>query len=124
MAEPYEYTQFYPIFGRRFQLRPVPVNADGSPHRMLHDGGAQDGSWWALWEESDTALDAEAFRRNLRAAGLDYVLVTQWSLGRWPRQHPALAASGSAVVYDDGYSTIFPLGELGELGELGGSGGS
>jgi arylsulfatase A-like enzyme len=114
MSEPYEYTHFYPIFGRAGQLAPVLVDADGSPHAPLHESWrsarARGASWWSDWEARGEALDPERLRLNLAVAGADYALVTRWSLGEWPPQYEALARSGSLErLYDDGFSVLFRL---------------
>jgi len=109
MSEPLEYTQFYPIFGRRLQFTPVAVNADGTPRRPLHETWRGDGTWWSSWETRKDPVDAAALARNLRASGAEYALVTQWSLGGWPPQYEALRELPGVALYDDEYSVLFRL---------------
>jgi hypothetical protein len=113
MAEPYEYTHFYPTFGRAYQLVPVPVTRDGARPRPLHESWIRESgpTWWSAWEHRDDPLDPRLLRRNLAAAEVDYVLVSRWSLGAWPAQYEALrSTAGGEPVYDDGYSVIWRLG--------------
>jgi len=114
MSEPYEYTQFYPIFGRSLERVPVRVDADGSPRAPLHESwqrARENGArWWSAWDTRGLAQDGEALRRNLARAGADYALVTRWSLGEWPPQREALAKSAAgSPLYDDGYSVLWRL---------------
>ena len=111
MSEPLAYTQFHPIFGRRLQHVPVPVDANGAPRKLLHE--AWDGKtqrWWSGWSERRRPIDPGLLAGNLRRASVDYVLTTRWSLGEWPIQHDALKALPIATaVFDDGYSTLWRL---------------
>jgi hypothetical protein len=111
MSEPFLYTQFYPLFGRRLQHEPIPVDATGAPRRLLHESWDGDTRhWWSSWQERRRAVDAGALVGNLRKASIDYVLTTRWSLGEWPAQHDALRSLPAAVpVFDDGYSTLWEL---------------
>ncbi len=114
MSEPQDYAQLYPIFGRRLQHEPVPVERDGSPRAPLHlrwQRDAQAGAhWWSEWDTRANALDPLALRDRLRAQRVDYALVTRWSLGEWPPQEAALAAAPGAVrIWSDDGASIWQL---------------
>ena len=110
MAEPFTYTWFYPLFGRRFQLTPVPLARDGRPHDLLHRGTERD-PWWGEWQRLSAPLDGEAFMANLRAARVDYVLVTRLIQGQWPRQQEVLRASqGAKLVFQDEWAVLWQVG--------------
>jgi hypothetical protein len=108
MAEPSDYNHYYPLFGRRLQHVPVPVERDGLAQSPLHRRGRQ--GWWSEWERRDDPIAPDVLRRNLAAAGVDHVLVTRWTLGEWPAQRAALEAIPEARrLYDDGASAIYAL---------------
>jgi DNA-binding transcriptional LysR family regulator len=110
MAEPSEYVQLHPIFGRSLQLVPVPVEPDGSARTPLHEHWQRDGDWWSPWRRRRRPQDPEALRRNLARSGVDYALVSRWSLGEWPPQREALArALPGPPLYDDGYSVLWRI---------------
>ena len=111
VSEPFPYTQFYPIFGRRLQHEPVPVDATGAPQRLLHESwNGEPNGWWSGWGERHRAVDAGALAGNLRRAKVDYVLTTRWSLGDWPPQQDALRSLPIvSAVFDDGYSTLWKI---------------
>jgi hypothetical protein len=118
MSEPTEYTQYYPLFGRTMQFQPAYVDGAGVARRTLHnqDRTANTG-WWGEWQQSKDGavrvapnVSADQLVENLKAARVDYVLTSRWSLGQWPPQHFLLRQSGSAIaLYDDGYSVIWQL---------------
>lgn len=110
MAEPREYTQYYATFGRAYQHVPVPVEPDGSPRHPLHEGWRKREGWWSDWAALDHAIDPATLKRNLVRAGVDYALVTRWSLDAWPAQYAALrGATAEPPVYDDGYSVLWRI---------------
>ncbi|MCH2171611.1 hypothetical protein MK489_12575 [Myxococcota bacterium] len=110
MAEPSEYTQIYPLFGRRLQHVPVMVDRDGSPRKPLHERWREIANWWEEWDTRSERLDTRALLHNLRGREVDYVLVSRWSLDEWPPQHEALkAAPLGEPLFDDGYSVLWNL---------------
>lgn len=108
MAEPGDYNHYYPLFGRRLRHVPVPVERDGSARPPLHRRGRR--GWWSDWQRLNDPVDPALLRRNLAAAGVDYVLVTRWTLGNWPAQRAALEAIPEArKLFDDGASALYTL---------------
>ena len=108
MAEPGEYNHFYPLFGRRLQHVPVPVERDGSARPALHLRPRR--GWWSEWERLDEPVDPALLARHLAASGVDHVLVTRWTLGRWPPQRRALESiPGVITLFDDGASALYAL---------------
>lgn len=106
MADPFDYTHFYPIFGRALRLVPVPLELDGSPRVPLHLRPAR--RWWSDWDDLDRPLNAQAFRANLARSRVDFVAVTRWTLGRWPAQRQALRAGDTErPVYADACTEIW-----------------
>jgi hypothetical protein len=111
MSEPENYTLYYPVFGRKLQLRPVPLDPQGRPRQLLHvTWTEQEGGWWHDWVDRNPDVSAATFFQNVKAAGVDYVLVSRWSIGEWPAQHRLLEESGLASLeYDDGYSALWQI---------------
>ncbi len=103
--------QYYPLMGRRLQLSPCAVTEEGHPLEPLHVTWLRNPrgfQWWAEPGKPDLSRVVE----NLAAAGVDYVLVTKWDEDAWPPQRAALSASGRAsMVYEDGYSELWRLGQ-------------
>jgi hypothetical protein len=98
---------YYPLFGRRLQLRPVALDRDGTPAVPLHVRWRRDPDGTAWWEdEKEPPLDG--LMANLLATEVDYVLVSRWRRPDWPAQYHVLKGSGQAeAVYDDGFSAIW-----------------
>jgi len=99
----------YPLFGRRFQHTPVSVLPDGSARGFLHEEWRQrDGWWWEFEHEPKT----ERLIANLRAIGVDYIIVSKWSKSEaWPPQRKSLKdhLGSKAIVYQDKYSEIWKV---------------
>jgi hypothetical protein len=98
---------YYPVFGRRFNLVPVFVAADGSAGRHLHE------QWEAerltMWEDRPS-WDFSRLVANLEQLRVDYVLTSNLGRKGWPPQHEALARSGRArVVREDAYTVLWKL---------------
>ena len=95
----------YPAFGDRLHLRPVRLDRDGRV-ATAPIGGAM--------EAGDPTVDPATFRANLRASGIDVVLlVRQPHPGRpadLPAQHGALEASADArLIHRDRAAAIWRL---------------
>ena len=101
--------QYYPLYGRRLQFSPCPVNADGSAYEHLHERWLRHADGFRWWGgEREPELDD--LLENLRRSGAEYVFVTKWQGDHWPPQQAVLAGSGQAhCEYDDGYSAIWRL---------------
>jgi hypothetical protein len=126
--------EYYPMYGRRWQLVPVPVNPDGTSFRPLHE------SWRGMHRadlllalaggapstaiRSATGLRHTLFRpyrnrdsvsgdellQNLVRAGVQYVFVSKNRSNTWPAQYEQLERlAGVTRVYNDGYSAIFKI---------------
>jgi hypothetical protein len=100
---------YYPLFGRRLQLVPVFLEADGSPGVPLHVRWATERrTFWQTRQAGD--WDFGLWPDKLDAQGIEYVLTSRAGGERWPPQHQLLADSGRAqVVYQDGDSTLWRL---------------
>lgn len=118
MSEPYQLTQFYPIFGRQLQLVPVPLTDTGLQRSFLHvDWGKDYINWWQdwaydghIWKRAPRTIIPREFIENLRSASVNYVVTTKWSLGIWPDQEQWLKESRLAdQVYSDGFSSIWHI---------------
>ncbi|MBM4043474.1 MAG: hypothetical protein FJ290_33735 [Planctomycetes bacterium] len=100
--------RYYPLFGPTFSLVPCAVTEEGRLRPPLHVRWRERPEECRWWEPPEPRLDALVV--NLRAAAIDYVLVTKYDSTEWPPQQRVLAASGEAqAVYDDGYSTVWRL---------------
>jgi len=97
---------YYPTFGRKLELVPTFVEADGSPSLRLHERWEREKK--SLWETED--LDLSQLVTHLEANAVDYVLVSKMGGDVWPPQQAVLASSERAqAIYEDGYSTIWKL---------------
>ncbi len=100
--------RYYPLFGPSLLLVPCAVTEEGRLRPPLHARWRENPDECRWWEPPEPKLDALV--ANLRAAAIDYVLVTKYDGTEWPPQQRVLAASGQArAVYDDGYSTVWRL---------------
>src|SRR5262245_21469937 len=53
MSEPTEYTQYYPLLGRRLQFQPAYVDGAGLERLTLHKQDRTEGAgWWDEWQET------------------------------------------------------------------------
>lgn len=115
--------QYYALFGRRLQHRPVVLAADGTPYSLAREvPSIRPGR-----RELTQPLSAETFLDNLQANQVDVVLVSKyWKLfpdyqidpdPPWPAQMSLLeqgAAQGRAVsLWQDGYSALWRLQDQG-----------
>jgi len=109
-SDPLENVQIYPLFGRRWQLEPRFLDADGSEHRPLHL--APPVGWWSAWNPPAIRCASSEFLGHLRSARIDFVLCTRWMSGKWPKQQSLLCAERRArVVYRDDLSTIWQVSD-------------
>jgi hypothetical protein len=105
--------QYYPAFGRKLELRPAVVEGDGTLYQPLHLRWRQ--GQGSLWDHAQQESDLTHLVENLMASGVDYVLVTKWGGGAWPRQQAVLeeqlpASSPEAKpMYTDACSAIWKL---------------
>jgi hypothetical protein len=95
----------YPTFGARAHLRPIRLDGDGRPAAGLVGDAMEPG---------DLTVDPATFRANLRASGVDVVVVLRLPhpgrSGERPVQEAALAALGSArLLHRDGGATVWRL---------------
>jgi hypothetical protein len=96
--------EYYPMYGRRWQLVPVPVNPDGTSFRPVHE------SWHVPPNDS---ASADELLQNLVRAGIQYVFVSKNRSDTWPAQYKQLESlAGVTRVYNDGYSAIFKISKL------------
>jgi hypothetical protein len=93
--------EYYPIYGRRWQFVPYPVNRDGTQFQPVHV------NWRTLTEGP---ADSPEVARNLLKGQAQYIFVSKHRLDQWPPQYEVIARSGVVrKVYDDGYSAIFEI---------------
>ncbi len=101
--------RYYPCFGRRLQLVPCQLDSTGKPTPPLHQRWRDDPrscQWWK-WDEPDCP---PSLVDNLKAARIDYVLVSDSPEGRWPPQDQAIRSSGQArLVFEDEHSRIWQV---------------
>jgi hypothetical protein len=96
----------YPTFGARDHLRPIRLDRDGRvATQPIGDA----------MEPGNLAVEPATFRANLRASGVDVVLVVHLPHpGRsteWPTQHAALeTAAGAHLLHRDGAAAVWRLG--------------
>lgn len=96
MAEPQRVACFasgghmaYPLLGRDYQHRYIPVDENG---------------------RTDASAPAGELVENLRASGVSLVLVSRWDNRLWPAQYEALERDTRArKTYDDGYSAVYEI---------------
>jgi hypothetical protein len=96
----------YPAFGDRAHLRPI---------RLDRDGRVATAPMGAEMEPGEVGVDPATFRANLRASGVEVVVVVrQPHPGRMaglPTQHAALEAAGGArLLYRDAAIAVWRLG--------------
>ncbi len=99
--------EHYPLFGRSWEIVPIPTDAAGKPYQPLHVLFAErpaDIPWWGEEKEPDSA----SLLQNLSQLGIDFVFISRWGGNRWPVQQAILARSGAFTpMYDDGYSVLW-----------------
>ena len=93
--------EYYPMYGRRWQLAPVPVRSDGTSFRPVHYD----------WRYPPPELSSgPELLKNLLRAGVQYVFVSKNRGDVWPAQYNQLdRLEGVTKVYNDGYSAIFRI---------------
>ena len=85
--DPPSHTLVYPLFGRRLQLEPVAIYADGRPRQPLHEVWRErDGGWWWEFAASSPEANGAVLARNLREAGVDFLVLNRWPA---PNNSPA-----------------------------------
>lgn len=103
----------YWAYGRRLQFVPMPLTPDGLPLEPLHlrCHTAEPTDWWTLAGSlQGPARDLSSLATNLRASGVDYVVVTRWMGDGWPEQQAAIARQGaSEEIYNDGVSAVWAV---------------
>jgi hypothetical protein len=105
---PADYALTYPLYGRRFQLRPVSLRRDGSSAMPLHL--AEPADWWQPWNEVMGPLDSGSFLAALEEQSIDAVVVSRLGLQEWPPQRAVLAAAPRALaLFEDSCSAVFRL---------------
>jgi len=93
--------EYYPVYGRRWQFIPVPVNPDGTAFRPVHE------RWRASTNDRPSA---DELMNNLRRSGVEYVFVSKNRSDDWPAQYEHLERSNGATrLYDDGYCAIYRI---------------
>ncbi len=103
----------YWAFGRRLQLDPVLVDADGNPrpplHRLWRDGADQ--PWWTLaGSVAEPPTEPDLVVARLREAGVEWVVITRWRGDEGPPQRAAVAeAQEVEKVHEDGVSALWRL---------------
>ena len=96
----------YPLFGRRLQLRPVAVLADGSAAPLLHRRsrtGDSSSFWRFAAGDGPASVEPDELVDHLRQAGVEFVVTAPDPFtGRWPPQHSLLEQSTGAVPLLEG----------------------
>jgi hypothetical protein len=96
----------YPAFGAQHHLRPVRLDQDGRTLPSNRIGGSMG--------PGDLTVDPATFRANLRAAGVDVVVVVHLPhpgrSAQWPAHHAALEATADAqLLHRDGSTAVWRL---------------
>jgi len=100
--------EYYPMFGRNYQLVPTPIASDGSAYLFPHQIWKKEKI--SLWEIYSKRADLKNLIENLLANHIDYVFVTKWNTFSWPAQQKIFENSSYAEqVYNDNYSAIWKL---------------
>ncbi len=73
--DPPSHTLVYPLFGRRYQLRPTAIDSSGASQSLLHDSWrSHPQNWW--WEFTDPVrAGINRSLKNMRACGLDTLVL-------------------------------------------------
>lgn len=88
---------YYPLFGRRYELRPHPATINGDAYAHLHARPPTERVWW--WHER-VQWQPDRFIETLRSHGVQYVLIAKGGALAWPEQHHMLRAQSQAqMVY-------------------------
>jgi hypothetical protein len=115
---PSSHAFYYPQFGRRLQLVPVPIDHRGNARPALYESfAAEPRAWW--WEFERRPSTPRSYVENLRRAGVDFVLVNRQGFAQnvappqgWPPARARLAASSHAErIHHDPWSEIYALRE-------------
>jgi hypothetical protein len=106
----HESYHYYPLYGRRFQLRPLAVLPYREPLHLRQPKPGPDLSWWDEPASSVSPLEQ-------KRSGIDYLFVTRWYSWKendWPDAYHELGQSPHAEkLYDDGYSSLWRLKDPG-----------
>ena len=104
--------EMYSLYGRRFQLNPVRLLADGLPAEPLHirRSHRENESFFEEAFDLRTDIDPKIFLSNLQTTGIDFVITPAMPHrgGAWPVQHawlqqlnvPIHCESDEAVIWD------------------------
>ncbi len=112
---PSSHTHYYPLFGREFQLEPVALYSDGKRRKRLHKNWRQEPTgWWWEWEAMRQGTPGPELVANLRAARVEFLVVTRWTKQPqvpWPVQQKAVrqALDADRLLFSDGYSELWDL---------------
>jgi hypothetical protein len=118
--DPSSHVLYYPLFGRSYQFRVVPVDHEGRRLQPLHQDRESARPWW--WEFEAHQGDPSNLLENLRASGVDYLFISRWS-GKttpsgWPPARRVLEQlAPERRIYGDGHSEIWELREESEKRE-------
>jgi len=109
---PASHAFYYPLFGRSFQLRVVPIDHAGRRRRLLHAPADSRRDWW--WEFEAHRRTPTNLLANLRASGVDYLFVSRWpresQLAGWPPGRDALAKHApERRIFGDGHTEIWDV---------------
>ncbi len=95
----------YTLHGRRYQLQPMRLEADGQAMAPLHQrdltshlkGGE---TFWDLERPKPaTALPADTFLENLRQSGIDFLVISRTPDGAWPEAAETLREATGATPW-------------------------
>jgi len=108
---PYNNTPFYRLFGRRLQMKPVPLDYDGSVPEPLHTRPLEKfGSWWEEWDKLGREINQREFQFNIMQSTVQYVIISQFPYDKWPAQYDIFKKMDNAIqIYNDRYSAIWKI---------------
>ena len=98
---------YYPLFGRRYELRPHPGTINGDTYMHLHARPPEQRRWW--WHER-VKWEPNRFVEHLRSHGVQYILISKGNERSWPEQYDVLRALTTArAVYQDDHTTLWAI---------------
>jgi hypothetical protein len=109
---PASHAFYYPLFGRSFQLRVIPIDHEGHRRQPLHAPAESRRDWW--WEFGARRRTPANLLANLRASGVDYLFVSRWpresKMAGWPPARGVLAKRApERLIFGDDHTEIWDV---------------
>ena len=119
--DPSSHALYRPLYGHRLQLQPVAVLWNGAARSALHLSWREEpDGWWWEFEAMGGGVSLLMLVANLRAAGVEYLLVSRWPRGPepapghvvlWPSVHRIFSdrLDPRRRLFFDDYSELWDL---------------